>query len=622
MQNDRSSRQGGAMRLFGRFYEFMRGSARKYVGGMLAVAVTAAVSFLTPMLVGGTVDAITDAVQGNGNAPVNLPGFLAGWFEARGGAAYLAANVWEMAALLLALSLLGGAFQYLRGRWSAEASEDIAERLRLRLYSHLQEMSYAYHAKAETGDLIQRCTQDVETVRRFLANQLVEIFRTVVMVALALILMSRIHAGLRWVSLILVPPQFVLAFWFFRWVQKLFAEADEADGKLSAMLQETLTGVRVVRAFGRQKHESDRFAVRAGDVHDKSARLSVVFALYWSGSTLLSTVQAGLTLLFGVWFALRGEISTGDVMVFISYVSMLIWPIRELGQILSDFGKAAVSLKRLYEILDAPAEQDTPGASDAPLWADIEFDRVGFAYDGGQPVLRDVSFSVRAGQTVAILGATGSGKTTMMNLLQRLYEPTSGQIRIGGRDIATIAKSCLRERVGYVLQEPFLYSRTIRGNIAIARPDAPQAEIDAVARETASDGFIAEFDAGYDTLVGERGVTLSGGQKQRIAIARTLLRDNDILILDDSLSAVDTETDQFIREALKARREAGGRAPTTFIISHRITTLADADWILVVEDGRIAQQGTHADLIAEDGLYRRVYRIQAALEDELNRETA
>ena len=606
--------------IFRRFSEFMRGSARKYAGGVLAVCATVAVSFLTPLLIGGTVDAVTAAARGDAGAPVNLPGALAAWFDARGGAGYLASNVWMMALLLVALNLLGGAFQYLRGRWSAEASEDVAERMRARLYAHLQEMDYGYHARAETGDLIQRCTLDVETVRRFLANQLIEAFRTVVMAALALWLMSRIHGRLTLISLALVPPQFLLAFWFFRWVRALFSEADEADGKLSAMLQESLTGVRVVRAFGRQRHESDRFAARADDVHDKSVRLSGVFALYWSGSNLITTVQTGLTLLFGVRFALRGEITTGDVMVFVSYVTMLIWPIRELGQILSDLGKSAVSLRRLYEILDAPAERDTPGASDAPLWADIEFDRVGFSY-GGRPVLRDVSFTVRAGQTVAILGATGSGKTAMMNLLQRLYEPTSGCIRIGGRDIATISKACLRERVGYVLQEPFLYSRTIRDNIAIARPDASQAQIDAVARDTASDGFIAEFERGYDTLVGERGVTLSGGHKQRLAIARTLLRDGDILILDDSLSAVDTETDKFIREALRARR-AGGRAPTTFLISHRIPTLADADWILVLEDGRVAQQGTHAQLIAEEGLYRRVYRIQTALEDELNRETA
>ena len=606
--------------IFRRFSEFMRGSARKYAGGVLAVCATVAVSFLTPLLIGGTVDAVTAAARGDAGAPVNLPGALAAWFDARGGAGYLASNVWMMALLLVALSLLGGAFQYLRGRWSAEASEDVAERMRARLYAHLQEMDYGYHARAENWRLDSALHAGRGNGAPFLANQLIEAFRTVVMAALALWLMSRIHGRLTLISLALVPPQFLLAFWFFRWVRALFSEADEADGKLSAMLQESLTGVRVVRAFGRQRHESDRFAARADDVHDKSVRLSGVFALYWSGSNLITTVQTGLTLLFGVRFALRGEITTGDVMVFVSYVTMLIWPIRELGQILSDLGKSAVSLRRLYEILDAPAERDTPGASDAPLWADIEFDRVGFSY-GGRPVLRDVSFTVRAGQTVAILGATGSGKTAMMNLLQRLYEPTSGCIRIGGRDIATISKACLRERVGYVLQEPFLYSRTIRDNIAIARPDASQAQIDAVARDTASDGFIAEFERGLRHARRRARRHAVRRQKQRLAIARTLLRDGDILILDDSLSAVDTETDKFIRAALRARR-AGGRAPTTFLISHRIPTLADADWILVLEDGRVAQQGTHAQLIAEEGLYRRVYRIQTALEDELNRETA
>ena len=333
-------------------------------------------------------------------------------------------------------------------------------------------------------------------------------------------------------------------------------------------------------------------------------------------------MQTGLTLVCGVWFAIQGELTVGNVWTFVSYISMLIWPIRQLGRILSDLGKSAVSLKRLYEILDAEPEQDTPGATEAPLYEDIEFKHVAFRYDDTHPVLNDVSFKVKAGQTVAILGATGCGKSTMMNLLQRLYEVSEGEITIGGWDIRTISKKHLRSRIGYVLQEPFLYSRSIRDNIAITQQDATQQEIDAVAETTSSRAFIGEFEKGYDTLVGERGVTLSGGQKQRIAIARTLLRDNDILILDDSVSAVDTETDKSIREALQDQRRNGGRTPTTFIISHRITTLADADLILVMEDGRISQQGTHSQLIETDGLYRRVYRIQVALEDELNRETA
>ena len=603
-----------------RFPEFMSGSIRKYAGSMLCVVVTVLVGFFTPLLYAGGVDAITDTVNGGGANPVNLPGFLADWFNARGGAEYLARHIWILAVLLIVVNLIGGLFNYLRGKWSAEASESIAERMRNRLYRHLSAMDYDYHVKAETGDLIQRCTTDVDTVRRFLASQVIEVFRTVIMVVLALTLMSRIHVPLTLISLILIPPLFGLAFWFFHWVQKLFQEADEADGKLSAMLQESLTGVRVVRAFGRQQYESERFAACADDVHDKSLRISDVMAVYWGGSDMLSILQTGITLIAGVAFARKGEISTGDVLTFVSYISMLIWPIRQLGRILQDLGKAMVAMNRVTEILDAPVEQDTPGASPAPLREDIEFRHVSFAYPGGQPVLKDVSFTAKAGQTVAILGATGSGKSTMMHLLQRLYDPTGGEICIGGREIRTIDKHTLRSRVGYVLQEPFLFSRSIKDNIAITRPDAPMDDVNRVSDITASSSFINGFDQGWDTLVGERGVTLSGGQKQRVAIARTLMRENDVLILDDSLSAVDTETDRAIREALKDGRSLSGQTPTTFIISHRVTTLADADWILVLEDGAITEQGTHAELIRRPGLYQRVYRIQAALEEELNRE--
>ena len=615
MKNDMSER--GVLRRFG---EFMRGSGTRYAGSVFSVAVSVLASFLSPLLIAGAVDAITDTMNGAGSNPVNLPGVLAGWFDARGGAEYLARHVWIVAALVVVVSLVAGLFQYLRGKWSAEASEAIAERMRTRLYKHLLDMDYDYHVKAQTGDLIQRCTTDVDTVRRFLATQVIEIFRTVIMVVLALWLMLSIHVKLTLISLILIPPLFCLAFWFFHWVQKLFREADEADGQLSAMLQESLTGVRVVRAFGRQRYESDRFDVRADAVHDKNLRISHVMAVYWSCSDMLSMLQTGITLLFGIWFATRGEITTGNVLTFVSYISMLIWPIRQLGRILQDLGKSMVAMKRCYEVLDAKAEADTPGASEAPLYEDIEFRHVAFRYDSKHPVLNDISFTAKAGQTVAILGATGSGKSTMMNLLQRLYDVSDGEILIGGRNINTIEKKYLRSRVGYVLQEPFLYSRSIRDNLAITQSGADPAEIDRVADVTHSSGFISQFKEGYDTMVGERGVTLSGGQKQRIAIARTLVRENDILILDDSLSAVDTETDRAIREALKEGRSLSGRVPTTFIISHRLTTLADADLILVLEDGRITQQGTHEQLIRQEGLYQKVYRIQAALEDELRNE--
>ena len=279
------------------------------------------------------------------------------------------------------------------------------------------------------------------------------------------------------------------------------------------------------------------------------------------------------------------------------------------------------ALERIDSVLQMEPlpEPVQPGS---PKDGSVELERVSFSYDGVHEVLRGLDLAIPAGATVALVGPSGGGKTTTCSLLPRFYDPERGSVEIDGIDIRAVTVESLRDAIGIVQQDVYLFGGTIRDNIAYGRPDATTAEIVEAAKRANIDAFVRGLPDGYDTYVGERGARLSGGQKQRIAIARTLLRDNDILILDDSLSAVDTETDQFIREALKARREAGGRAPTTFIISHRITTLADADWILVVEDGRIAQQGTHADLIAEDGLYRRVYRIQAALEDELNRETA
>jgi len=307
--------------------------------------------------------------------------------------------------------------------------------------------------------------------------------------------------------------------------------------------------------------------------------------------------------------------------IFISYISMLLWPIRELGRLLSDLGKAMVSFGRVSEILEAEPEQDASEAMDYPLDRDIEFRHVGFAYDEGHDILKDINLTVKQGQTVALLGATGSGKSTMMHLLQRLYDVSCGEILIGGININQIRKEYLRSHVGLVLQEPFLYSRNMRNNIGIARRDCTDDMVVSAAQVACAHEFIQGFENGYDTMIGERGVTLSGGQKQRVAIARTLLKQNDILIFDDSLSAVDTETDRAIREALNQARTDGSRHATTFIISHRLTTLAESDVIAVIQHGRIVQLGSHEQLIAQEGLYRRIYQIQAALEDEMKDET-
>ena len=588
---------------------FLEGNAARYFGSIGAVVVNVAIGFLTPLVLAETIDAVIGQKR-----PLAIPGALGQWVERLGGREFLVRNLWIMGLAMLLLSVLGGAFQFLRGKWMAEASESIAKTMRDKLYSHLQTLPFDYHVKAETGDLIQRCTSDVETIRRFLSSQVIEMFRSVLMIVVALVIMLRMNKLMTLMSMVLIPPLFAFAFLYFKWVVKSFRAADEAEGRMSAVLQENLTGVRVVRAFGREQYEVDKFNKVNNALHDKSVRVNDLLAVYWSGSDLMSMIQTGITLVFGVFLAARGKLLVGEMTVFVSYISMLLWPIRQLGRILSDMGKSLVAFDRIDEILTQKSEEDAPDAIDAPIDRDIEFRHVGFEYEAKNPVLKDVSFTVKRGQTVAILGATGSGKSTLMNLLQRLYDVKRGEILIGGVNINKIRKKYLRAHIGLILQEPFLYSRTVRNNVRIVKPDAPDDEVFEVTRTASAHEFIESFEKGYDTPVGERGVTLSGGQKQRVAIARTLLKDNDILIFDDSLSAVDTETDAAIRLALKEKKQG----MTTFIISHRLTTLAEADFIVVLEDGRVAQQGTHDELIHQKGLYQRIYQIQSALEEELD----
>lgn len=586
----------------------MRGTRLKYIGSIVTVIIAVGVAFISPLLL----SEIIDSVIGNAR-PLELPGVLQTWVDARGGREFLANNMWILAAVLIAINIVNGVVMFLRGKWTAQASESIAEKMRNRLYRHLQTLPYDYHVKAATGDLIQRCTSDVETVRRFLSGQLVEIFRAVFMLVIALIIMLRMNVTMTFASLILVPALFAYGMVFFKLTMRRFRETDEAEGRMSAVLQENLTGVRVVRAFGRERFEVEKFNRVNDRYRDLAAHQANLLAYYWSISDLLTMSQSAISLLVGVVMAANGELTVGDLLVFTSYVGQLLWPVRQLGRILSDMGKSFVALDRIDEILCQKSEPNSEAMLHPPINRDIVFDHVTFGYDRSKPVLQDISFTVPQGATVAILGATGSGKSSLMHLLQRLYDCTQGRITIGGVDIKDIDKAWLRSRVGLILQEPFLYSRTIESNLGIAKPDVTFEEVREAARTARADEFITEFENGYDTLVGERGVTLSGGQKQRVAIARTLCKENDVLIFDDSLSAVDTETDAAIREALKERKQG----ITTFIISHRITTLSQADFIVVLEQGRIIQQGTHDELIKQEGLYMRVNMIQNSLEDEL-----
>ena len=584
-----------------------------FLWALIATIMMVIIGFLTPLLLSEIVDSIL------GSEPFTMPDFLMNPINDLGGRDFLRQNLWIPALALILMNVVNGVFTFIKGRSSAIASENIARKLRNDLYRHLQHLPFAYHVKAQAGELIQRCTSDVDTIRRFLAVQVMEVVNTVLMVVIAMSILLPRSVPITLYSLILVPPLFCFATWFFKMVHKSFEVADEADGVLNAVLQENLSGVRVVRAFGQQEREVDKFDRVNNDLRKKNLRLNELLAIYWGGGDAISMTQTLLTLVVCIIYACNGWITVGTLIVFTSTLGMLLFPIRQLGRTLSDAGKAMVSMKRVQAILHEEAEPDEPNALKPDLHGDIVFDHVSFAYpDDNVPVLRDVSFTIPAGKTAAVLGGTGSGKSTMMYLLQRLYTPTSGKITIGGVDIQQIDRKYLRAHVGLILQEPFLYSKSIRENVGITAPEQEAERIEHAADIASASGFIAKADKGWETVVGERGVTLSGGQKQRIAIARTLLKDNNILIFDDSLSAVDTETDAQIRAALRHEQ----KDVTTLIISHRVTTLSQADLILVLENGQITQQGTHAELCSQPGLYQRINSIQNALEEELTQAKA
>jgi len=520
---------------------------------------------------------------------------------------------------VIAVTALGGAFTYLKGQWAALASESIARQLRNRLYNHLQHVSIAYHDKAQTGDLVQRCTSDVDTVRLFYQSQLVELARCFILAVLALIIFISIDWKMTPVAMAMLPVVVAFALIFFKRVQTSFKAMDEAEGAMTAVLQENLTGIRVVRAFSRQEFEIDKFEKRNRKHRDLNYHLFWIMAYYWACSDFLCLAQTALVLMVGGWRVAHGAMSVGTLVAFITLVSMLIWPVRQMGRILSELGKAMVALGRIQEILAEPEEfspQKSPNHVLPPrARGEITIRDLSFSH-GAKQILHGINLHVRAGETVAFLGPSGSGKTTLVNLLLRFYDYEQGSITLDGVELKDLDRKYSRSQFGVVMQEPFLYSKTLRDNIKLARHSAADTEAIEAATMAAIHESIESFDKKYDTLVGERGVTLSGGQRQRVALARALLKEAPILILDDALSAVDTRTETMILDALKRRR---GKE-TTLVIAHRLSTLMHADKIVVLDHGKIAQMGTHEELLVQDGLYKKLWQIQGVLEEDLTRE--
>ena len=584
-------------------WQFLNGAKRYFLVTILAAGVTALADMLQPQIIRAAVDCAL------GGKEADYPAFVMDAVNSIGGFAYLGQHLWIMAVAVLVVAVFQVASQYIFRVYNTTASETLVKSMRDQLFSHIQRLPFSWHMKNRTGDIIQRCTSDIETTKNFLSEQLTSVFRIVILLILSISFMSSMHGLLTIIALIPMPLIIAYSMHFHRKIHDGFMDCDENEGKLSAMAQENLTGVRVVRAFGQERAEMDKFTKQNDYYTSLWIRMAKIMSRFWSVSDIFSGIQVMLVVIFGAYFCIQGSLTEGEYIAFISYNSMLVWPIRQLGRMISEMSKAGVSIDRVFYIMNSPIESDDQEATDAPMDGDICFEHVSFAYENAPELLHDISFTMKAGTTLGILGGTGSGKSTLMLLLDKLYllEEDGGRITIGGTDIRKIRTEHLRRNIGMVLQEPFLFSRTIAENIGITSPEIDMEAIRAAAGAAALDETITSFAQGYETVVGERGVTLSGGQKQRAAIARMLTQETPIMIFDDSLSAVDTQTDAKIRQAIAQKF---GKA-SVILISHRITTLSAADKILVLDRGRIVEEGTHDQLKQGGGIYQKIYETQS-----------
>ena len=581
---------------------FLRGSKLLFVLSIVCSAAVTLVDMINPQIIRAAID---NAIGGQ---PSQFPAWVDRIAARAGGFAYLGEHLYLMALAIGVLALVRVAAQYGTTMLNTRASEVFVKNMRDTLFAHISRLPFSWHMKNHTGDIIQRCTTDVDRIRTFVAEQLTSVLRIAILIAMSLYFMFSMNVKMAAIAVIPIPLILAYSIIFRKDMEEGFKTCDEQEGRVSAMVQENLTGVRVVRAFAAESRERERFEAANEHYTDLWVKMAHIMGKFFSIQDVLCGLQILLVTCVGAAFAVHGRMTTGEYIAFISYNGMLSFPIRRLGRMLSEMSKAGVSLDRLAYIMDSKEEQDRPGAGEADMHGDIRFEHVDFAYENGPKILEDIDLTIPAGSTLGILGGTGSGKSTLMLLLDKLYEipEGSGRITVGGTDVRDVRSDYLRKNIAIVLQEPFLFSRSIQDNIGIAKEGITRSQIEEAARDACLAASIENFSEGYETFVGERGVTLSGGQKQRTAIARALTQNAPIMIFDDSLSAVDSVTDAKIRAALEERF---GTA-TIILISHRITTLSKADQVVVLENGRITEKGTPDELKSAGGIYQKIYEIQ------------
>ncbi|MCL2265521.1 MAG: ABC transporter ATP-binding protein/permease [Treponema sp.] len=565
---------------------------------------TVAFALINPQIIRFTIDSVI------GTIPLEAPAFVNNFVESIGGTIMLRERIWICALLIAAMALCAELCNLTRNYTVAEMGETIAWRLLNTIYGHIQKLPWNWHVKCQTGDIIQRSTTDVDNVRGFIQNNLSELFRTAFIFVFSVLMMFSMDVFMSFIGLSLIPVILTFSILYFRRVSRKFETAEVTEGQMQAVAQENYTGVRVVRAFGREAWEMRKFSEKTQQHANNWINIGKMLGLFWGAGDVMSGLQLTVIIAAGIFRCVNGDLTPGTFLAFYSYSNMMIWPVRQLGRIISDLSKVLVATGRIREVLAAEPETDPPDALYPEIKGEICFDNVTFAYGDAEPVLREISFTLKPGETLAVLGATGSGKSSLVHLLSRLYDVDEGKgvIKIDGIDIRKIARSHLRKSIGLCLQEPFLFSKTIRENISAAHGSITAEELQSAASTAMVHETIEDFADKYETIIGERGVTLSGGQKQRVAIARMLAGSSPVMIFDDSLSAVDTETDSKIRAALRQRVKDAA----VIIISHRISSLMQADKILVLKNNTVEDIGSHKELIQREGTYRRIYEMQAA----------